>query len=133
MRSQNGCPEILANLLYKKIMYLHTSTIQLTERGNLKAASQNRERIPRGILNSTIHHCNYYTTCDLLIVLFVLVSGISTPRVTSVTGVPLPSPRLISSTAHPDISHLHNRYTLMVMQLAQFIDHDLTFTPVQRG
>lgn len=49
------------------------------------------------------------------------------------TGVPLPSPRLVSSTSHPDISHLHSRYTLMVMQFAQFVDHDLTFTPVQRG
>ncbi|BET01777.1 oxidoreductase activity, acting on peroxide as acceptor [Nesidiocoris tenuis] len=63
----------------------------------------------------------------------VYEDGISSPRVTSVTGQPLPSPRLVSSMIHADISYLHSRYTLMVMQFAQFVDHDLTFTPNHRG
>lgn len=59
--------------------------------------------------------------------------GINHPRVTSVTGNPLPSARLVSAMSHPDISHLHGRYTLMLMQFAQVLDHDITFTPVHKG
>lgn len=59
--------------------------------------------------------------------------GISEPRTRSVTGNTLPSPRTISTTIHNDISHLHSRYTLMVMQFGQFLDHDITFTPVNKG
>ncbi|KAK0174315.1 hypothetical protein PV327_010941 [Microctonus hyperodae] len=59
--------------------------------------------------------------------------GVSKPRMRSVTGGMLPNPRLISTTIHPDISNLHNRYTLMVMQFAQFVDHDLTMTPIHKG
>lgn len=59
--------------------------------------------------------------------------GVSKPRGTSVTGAALPNPRVISTVIHPDISNLHNRYTLMVMQFAQFLDHDLTMTPIHKG
>lgn len=59
--------------------------------------------------------------------------GVSKPRTLSVTGQPLPNPRTISATIHPDISNLHNRYTLMVMQFAQFLDHDVTMTPIAKG
>lgn len=42
----------------------------------------------------------------------------------------LPSPRLISTRIHDDRSHLHNRYSLALMQFGQFaVDHDLTRTP----
>ncbi|XP_060522685.1 uncharacterized protein LOC132699805 [Cylas formicarius] len=59
--------------------------------------------------------------------------GISKPKITGVTGVPLPNPRVVSATVHPDISNLHKRYSLMVMQFAQFLDHDLTMTPIHKG
>lgn len=59
--------------------------------------------------------------------------GISRPRVLGATGVPLPSPRVVSTVIHPDISNLHTRYTLMTMQFAQFLDHDLTMTPIHKG
>ncbi|XP_036149555.1 LOW QUALITY PROTEIN: uncharacterized protein LOC105828648 [Monomorium pharaonis] len=59
--------------------------------------------------------------------------GVSKPRSNSVTGASLPNPRVISTVIHPDISNLHNRYTLMVMQFAQFLDHDLTMTPIHKG
>lgn len=60
-------------------------------------------------------------------------SGVSKPRLTGASGLPLPSARLISTMIHADISNLHGRYSLMLMQFAQFLDHDLTFTPVHRG
>ncbi|XP_037820579.1 uncharacterized protein LOC119609748 [Lucilia sericata] len=59
--------------------------------------------------------------------------GISKPRLLAVTGAPLPNPRTISTVIHPDISNLHTRYSLMVMQYAQFLDHDLTLTPIHKG
>ncbi|XP_043286751.1 uncharacterized protein [Venturia canescens] len=63
----------------------------------------------------------------------VYEDGVSKPRMSSINGSPLPNPRVISTTIHPDISNLHNRYTLMVMQFAQFLDHDLTMTPIHKG
>lgn len=59
--------------------------------------------------------------------------GISAPRTRSITGGNLPSPRTISTAIHNDISHPHPRYTLMVMQFGQFLDHDITFTPLNKG
>ncbi|XP_065580760.1 uncharacterized protein LOC136040414 isoform X2 [Artemia franciscana] len=59
--------------------------------------------------------------------------GISRPRWRSTTGRPLPSPRLISITVHPDISSPHRRYTTILMQFGQFLGHDVTMTPVSRG
>ncbi|XP_062547595.1 uncharacterized protein LOC134213069 [Armigeres subalbatus] len=59
--------------------------------------------------------------------------GISQPRIISISGNPLPNPRSISALIHPDISNLHTRYSLMVMQYAQFLDHDLTMTPIHKG
>ena len=58
--------------------------------------------------------------------------GLMSPRSRSVTGSPLPSPRLISVNIHNDVSTPHVRYSLMMMQWAQFVDHDITHTPVNR-
>lgn len=60
-------------------------------------------------------------------------SGVSKPKSIGVNGDPLPSPRLVSTMIHADISNLHNRYSLMLMQFSQFLDHDVTFTPVHKG
>ena len=54
------------------------------------------------------------------------------PRSRSTLGSPLPSPRLVSVNIHNDVSAPHVRYSLMVMQYAQFLDHDVTHTPVNR-
>ncbi|CAG0923981.1 unnamed protein product, partial [Notodromas monacha] len=61
------------------------------------------------------------------------LDGIGEPRVKALSGKPLPSPRKVSMMVHDDVSHLHARYTLLTMQFAQFLDHDITFTPVNKG
>lgn len=58
--------------------------------------------------------------------------GLMSPRSRSVQGSPLPSPRLVSVNIHNDVSAPHVRYSLMMMQWGQFVDHDLTHTPVNR-
>ncbi|XP_014241110.1 uncharacterized protein LOC106661888 [Cimex lectularius] len=63
----------------------------------------------------------------------VYADGIGAPRMFSVNGGTLPSPRLISTMIHTDKSRPHTRYTLMMMQFSQITDHDLTFTPVNKG
>jgi peroxidase len=63
----------------------------------------------------------------------VYEDGVSRPRVTATNGSPLPNPRTVSTLIHPDISNLHTRYSLMTMQYAQFLDHDLTMTPIHKG
>jgi len=59
--------------------------------------------------------------------------AISRPRFRSIGSKPLPSPRLVSIVVHADVSDLHTRYTLMLMQYGQFLDHDITLTPVNKG
>ncbi|OQR66314.1 hypothetical protein BIW11_05001, partial [Tropilaelaps mercedesae] len=56
--------------------------------------------------------------------------GVSEMVTVGSTGQPLPSPRAISTAMHYDIADAHRRYTLMVMQWGQFLDHDVTLTPV---
>ena len=58
--------------------------------------------------------------------------GLMSPRGRSITGAPLPSPRLVSVNIHNDVSAPHVRYSLMMMQWGQFVDHDITHTPVNR-
>ncbi|XP_071086488.1 myeloperoxidase-like [Haliotis cracherodii] len=56
--------------------------------------------------------------------------GTFVPRLTDSEGKRLPSPRLISTRVHRSISRKSSDNTLLVMQWGQFIDHDLTGTPV---
>ncbi|XP_065339548.1 heme peroxidase 2-like [Cloeon dipterum] len=58
---------------------------------------------------------------------------VSVPRVTGISGRPLPSPRIISTLVHRDVSHLSSRFSLMLMQFGQFLDHDISFTPNHRS
>lgn len=58
--------------------------------------------------------------------------GISHPRkMSKKQGIELPNPRYISSVVHhKDKINLDYRYTLALMQWGQFLDHDITLTPV---
>ena len=53
------------------------------------------------------------------------------PRI-SVTGAPLPSARLVSSTMHWDFDIPNPMHTLMVMQFGQFLDHDMSRTAITK-
>ncbi|CAL4168788.1 unnamed protein product, partial [Meganyctiphanes norvegica] len=55
---------------------------------------------------------------------------IRTPRITNVTGSPLPLARSLSTKLLIDKDQSDQSYTLSVMQWGQFIDHDLSFTPL---
>ncbi|PSN41980.1 hypothetical protein C0J52_10520 [Blattella germanica] len=58
--------------------------------------------------------------------------GVNSPRVDA-RGQELPSARLISTQFATDANNPYDNYTLLVMQWGQFLDHDLTHTPVSRG
>ncbi|XP_046543357.1 chorion peroxidase-like [Haliotis rubra] len=52
------------------------------------------------------------------------------PRLRGVDGHPLPSPRAVSVAVHPGTDSPSGDNTVMVMQWGQFLDHDLTGTPL---
>lgn len=59
--------------------------------------------------------------------------GVSVPREKSVSGGPLPSARAISSEIILDRHSIYDNFTLMIMQWGQFLDHDITHTPITKG
>ncbi|OQR68018.1 hypothetical protein BIW11_13171, partial [Tropilaelaps mercedesae] len=59
--------------------------------------------------------------------------NISAARQTSVTGAPLPPSRVVSAAVHSDLSVPHQKYTQMLMQMGQFMDHDVAHTPLSEG
>jgi hypothetical protein len=60
------------------------------------------------------------------------VAGVNSPRVAA-SGPELPSARLISTQFATEVDAPSENYTLLVMQWGQFLDHDLTHTPISRG
>lgn len=59
--------------------------------------------------------------------------NISAARQTSVLGTPLPPSRVVSAAVHSDLSVPHQKYTQMLMQMGQFMDHDVAHTPLSEG
>jgi peroxidase len=58
--------------------------------------------------------------------------GVNSPRVAA-SGQELPSARLVSTQFATEADIPYENYTLLVMQWGQFLDHDLTHTPISRG
>ncbi|XP_050401333.1 chorion peroxidase isoform X2 [Patella vulgata] len=56
----------------------------------------------------------------------------SIPRQLSASFTPLPSARAVCEAIHGSLSNLSPRHSLMVMQWAQFLDHDTTSTPAEK-
>uniref|UniRef100_A0A1I7VIL9 peroxidase n=1 Tax=Loa loa TaxID=7209 RepID=A0A1I7VIL9_LOALO len=59
--------------------------------------------------------------------------GIDIPRSRSETGALLPSARVISNAIHFDLPISHQKYSLMIMQFGQILDHEMTHSPIERG
>ena len=57
--------------------------------------------------------------------------GVSAPR-RSVTGADLPSARLLSSRLATDLDNIDQKHTYITMTFGQFVDHDITHTPLFR-
>lgn len=58
--------------------------------------------------------------------------GLNAPRSKTKSGNPLPSPRAISSEVIIDRDNLYDNFTLLIMQWGQFLDHDITHTPLTK-
>ncbi|OQV25326.1 Peroxidasin [Hypsibius exemplaris] len=56
--------------------------------------------------------------------------GVDEPRNMSVTGVALPSPRAVQVAVITDLDRPHPLYTHILMNFGQFLDHDITLTPI---
>lgn len=69
----------------------------------------------------------YYT------ILVFMFTGVNAPRRTASNGQELPSSRLVSTRVAQDSDSPSSNYTLLVMQWGQFLDHDLTHTPINFG
>ena len=61
--------------------------------------------------------------------------GISRPRAKSVLSGPLPNVRTVSQVVHSQRKKpkIDKRHSLMLMQWGQYLDHDITLTPMTRG
>ncbi|KAF2367819.1 hypothetical protein FHG87_001411 [Trinorchestia longiramus] len=62
----------------------------------------------------------------------VYSDGVSNIR-TSTDGSPLPSARTLSAEIISENNNVYDDYTLLVMQWGQFLDHDITHTPITKG
>ena len=59
-------------------------------------------------------------------------NGVDTPR-RSVSGSDLPSPRLLSTSLASDLRNEDQRHSYITMTFGQFIDHDITHSPILKS
>ena len=64
----------------------------------------------------------------------ICIAGVSVPRGQISESIStLPSARAISEALIADLNRPSPDFTLMLMQWGQFLDHDITHTPLTRG
>uniref|UniRef100_A0A915PWL0 Peroxidase n=1 Tax=Setaria digitata TaxID=48799 RepID=A0A915PWL0_9BILA len=63
----------------------------------------------------------------------VYEDGFDSPRVMGRNRRKLPSARAVSNAVHAEAPIFHAKYTHMLMQMGQIIDHDFAHSPVSRG
>lgn len=78
-------------------------------------------------------NCFYSSNEQWILYSALSLADMSAPKGTGRLGTVLPSGRVISTQVHYDVEAPHVRYSLMVMQWGQFLDHDITFTPMNTG
>uniref|UniRef100_A0A9J2PI79 Heme peroxidase n=1 Tax=Ascaris lumbricoides TaxID=6252 RepID=A0A9J2PI79_ASCLU len=59
--------------------------------------------------------------------------GFDSPRTLARNGRKLPSARVVSNAIHYEAPEFHVKYTHMLMQIGQIIDHDFAHSPVSRA
>lgn len=90
-------------------------------------------RHPEGICNNLLH-----STIGKAVAAFARLlppdyaDGVNAPR-RAKDGGELPNPRLVSLTLSPEASIDDGRYSLMLMQFGQFVDHDISRTAVVKS
>ena len=80
-------------------------------------------------VRTKISSCGLAGTKNAISYVRTYISGISRPRGQST----LPSARAVSEALIPDRNIPSQEFTLLLMQWGQFLDHDLTHTPLVKG
>ena len=90
------------------------------------------------LFDGTIYHVLFSFICkklsNFIFIYYLFNTGVSIPRGKLLNGTEfLPSPRLISGALISHEDRPNRDYTLLLMQWGQFIDHDITHTPINKG
>jgi len=81
----------------------------------------------------TIYAIRTGGTAQARLMLPEYLDGVNHPRTRSRSGRDLPSPRALSSSITVEESNPYRDFTVLIMQWGQFLDHDITHTPITKG
>ncbi|XGW26160.1 hypothetical protein V3C99_007066 [Haemonchus contortus] len=91
------------------------------------------ERLPLGLDVSTLQQLLPDVEVESIIGNFTPFLGFDAPRTKALSGGELPSARVVSNVVHNDAPEFHVRFTHMLMQFGQILDHDMMHSPIARG